>query len=131
MLEKALREMLLETLRAVVHDDLREVLRGVVREELAAALVALREAPVPASTRPKPDSNAGSYVRARDVCRRFGVSRTTLYRWTIEGTIPAPIKLGNSRAIFWKLSDLERWEGERRARAQLPVPPPRPKPAGV
>lgn len=111
MIEKALTEIVRQVLREVVRSDLQPVLREIIRQELAAA----RE-PSPPSPSPPQHASAAQYLRARDLLNRFGVSRVTLYRWVVNGTFPAPTRLGCSRTTFWNASDVERWEKDTRRR---------------
>ena len=53
-----------------------------------------------------PDRNR--ILRMQEVCQFTGLGKSTVYRKLSEGTFPAPIRLG-SRAIGWRLSDLDNW----------------------
>ena len=46
--------------------------------------------------------------RSRELTELLGISRSTLYNWTLSGHFPKPIKLG-SRAIAWSESDVQGW----------------------
>lgn len=54
------------------------------------------------------------YVRDTDLAERYGVSRNTIWRWTKEGNLPSPVKLGPG-VTRWRLADIEQWEAEREA----------------
>ncbi|HCE38790.1 MAG: AlpA family transcriptional regulator [Alcanivorax sp.] len=43
------------------------------------------------------------------VGRRYSVSRATVWRWTREGNLPRPVRLGPA-TTRWRLADLEEWE---------------------
>ena len=49
-----------------------------------------------------PDS---SWVSNKDLRALTGKSRATVYRWTKQGILPAPVKLGNSQNL-WRLGDI-------------------------
>jgi predicted DNA-binding transcriptional regulator AlpA len=51
----------------------------------------------------------------KEVMARYGITRSTFYRWRDDKKLPAPVVLGGPR---WKLSDLEAAEKA----GQLPVP---------
>ena len=51
-------------------------------------------------------------LRLPDVQARTGLSRTTIYRWRVEGRFPQAIPLG-TRCVGWIESELEAWIGER------------------
>jgi len=53
-----------------------------------------------------------TFLKDTEACNRYGVARSTWWRWLSEGVIPAPVKIG-PRATRWKLSDLEAWEAKR------------------
>jgi predicted DNA-binding transcriptional regulator AlpA len=53
--------------------------------------------------------------RTRDVLRWLGISDVTLWRWRQAGTFPKPVKLGNTRTLFWDRDELLAWYDRRRA----------------
>ena len=59
----------------------------------------------------KPD---GPLLRTREVADRIGESRFTVYRWTKNGTLPAPLVTGKTGAFKrWRAVDIDRWiEGD-------------------
>lgn len=56
------------------------------------------KAPVPTET----------ILRLRDVRRRVGLSRSTIYALAARGEFPAPVKLG-ARAAGWLESEVAAW----------------------
>ena len=48
----------------------------------------------------------------REVEKRTGFSRTTIYRKMREGSFPEPIQIG-ARAVRWPASEIESWIAER------------------
>ncbi len=53
-------------------------------------------------------------LRRREVEKRTGLSRSTLYAQMAEGTFPKPIRLGK-RAVGWTDSAIEEWVTSREA----------------
>jgi prophage regulatory protein len=51
---------------------------------------------------------ANQLYRTKELTELLGISRSTLYNWTLSGHFPKPIKLG-SRAIAWSESDVQDW----------------------
>jgi predicted DNA-binding transcriptional regulator AlpA len=51
-----------------------------------------------------------TFLPARKVWERYGVSDMSLFRWERDERMnfPKPIRIG--RYKYWKLSDLEQWE---------------------
>jgi prophage regulatory protein len=49
-----------------------------------------------------------SLLRLREVTRRTGKSRSSVYRDVAAGTFPAPVKLGE-RASAWPAAEVDRW----------------------
>ncbi len=45
------------------------------------------------------------YLRAREVGRYLGVSTRTVWRWSVEGRIPAPVHLSR-KVTRWALSEV-------------------------
>ncbi|MDN3520019.1 helix-turn-helix domain-containing protein [Halomonas ramblicola] len=60
-----------------------------------------------------PSLDSPVFLSAPKVARREDVSVPTIWRWVRQGRFPAPVKLGEN-CTRWRLSDLERWEAERR-----------------
>lgn len=56
---------------------------------------------------------AETYISDAQIAARFGVHRSTPWRWVKQvAQFPAPVKL--SRGVTrWKLSDIEAWEKTR------------------
>lgn len=53
------------------------------------------------------------YLKDRQVAERYGVDRSTVWRWVrSEPTFPKAFKLSNGCAR-WRLADLEAWEAAR------------------
>lgn len=57
----------------------------------------------------KPTSTT-TYLTRQQVCSRWGISRSTSYRYEAEGRLPHPRHFG-PRAARWVLSELEALEG--------------------
>lgn len=49
------------------------------------------------------------YIADTALAARYGVSRTTVWRWAQHGRIPQPVKLSPG-CTRWKLSEIEVWE---------------------
>lgn len=49
------------------------------------------------------------YLTREALCRRWGISRSTSYRYEREGYLPAPVKLGPG-APRWPLAEIETLE---------------------
>lgn len=55
-----------------------------------------------------PDTGNLTLFRLREVCRRTGKSRSSIYRDIAAGTFPAPVKLGE-RASAWDSREVDTW----------------------
>ena len=53
-------------------------------------------------------------TRAPEVCRAFGLARSTLYSLIARGEFPSPVKLGSGRLSGWLAADLEAYLASRR-----------------
>ena len=47
-------------------------------------------------------------LRRPDVEAVTGLSRSTIYKWMDEGSLPKPVKLG-PRAVGWREADINDW----------------------
>ncbi|WP_422136546.1 helix-turn-helix transcriptional regulator [Endozoicomonas sp. ALD040] len=56
------------------------------------------------------------YLTYKQVCSRYGIGSTTLYRWIEQGRLPEGDKIG-PRARRWNIRDLLKWERERMGEA--------------
>src|SRR5439155_2846707 len=59
-----------------------------------------------------PPVTGDRYLRAREVCERVGLSRTTIWRQVRRGEFPTPRRL-SANAIGWMASDVEAWIASR------------------
>lgn len=66
-------------------------------------------------------SQSKPFLPIDGVCARYGISRTTQWRWSNDPDIgfPAPAMQVAGRP-FWNIEDIERWEASR---ANLPIIP--------
>lgn len=55
------------------------------------------------------DAQKNQYLSDLCVCKRYKISRSTLWRWLKDGLIPSPVRIG-PRAVRWSLSELLVWE---------------------
>lgn len=49
------------------------------------------------------------YIADTFLAQRYGVHRTTIWRWAREGKFPKPVKLPSGTAR-WRASDIVKWE---------------------
>lgn len=49
------------------------------------------------------------YLTYKQVAKRLGVTRQTIYRWIKNGKFPAPVKVGDQTVRF-RMKDIERFE---------------------
>ena len=56
-------------------------------------------------------------IRLKDVIELVGLSKTTIWRRTRAGEFPPALRLGGqqTRAVGWKVTDVEAWLEQRRA----------------
>ena len=52
------------------------------------------------------------YVSDKQLAIRYGVHRTTVWRWIRNGEFPKPIKISEG-CTRWRLSEVEQWESEQ------------------
>ncbi|WP_433925083.1 helix-turn-helix transcriptional regulator [Vreelandella sp. 21] len=52
------------------------------------------------------------YLTTREVCERYSIGRTTLYRWMQRKSspFPAPAISGNAGQNRWRIEDIENYE---------------------
>lgn len=53
-----------------------------------------------------------TYLSDIQVAERYGVHRSTPWRWTKDQGFPEPVRL-SPQCTRWKISDIEKWEMER------------------
>jgi len=54
------------------------------------------------------------FLSVKQVAARYGICRTTIWRWTRDRGFPAPVRLSPG-ATRWRLSDVQAWEAGRGA----------------
>lgn len=59
-----------------------------------------------------------TFLPARKVWERYGVSSMTLHRWLQDDEVGFPRPIYIKQCRYWKLSDLEAWESKRAAATQ-------------
>ncbi|OWK27895.1 helix-turn-helix transcriptional regulator [Sphingomonas dokdonensis] len=58
------------------------------------------------------NADRGRFLRANDVIRETGLSRTTIYRREREGNFPKRVRLSTNAMGWWSV-DIDRWKEER------------------
>lgn len=57
------------------------------------------------------------YISATQLAQRYGVDRSTIWRWAKRGALPRPIRLSD-QCTRWRLDEIEKFDFERaKARA--------------
>lgn len=54
------------------------------------------------------------YLSDQEIARRFGICRTSVWRWLAKSQLPAPVRLGPN-TTRWRLADIEAFEAQRLA----------------
>ena len=70
------------------------------------------------STRPRDPLSCGY----RQVEARTGLSRSTIYEWSVAGRFPPPVRLSD-RVVRWVESEVEEWIRERIEKSAGARPP--------
>jgi predicted DNA-binding transcriptional regulator AlpA len=53
------------------------------------------------------------FLSKTQVCRRFGVSESTLSRAVRQNRFPSPVNLLGSRRVGWRIADIEDHEAHK------------------
>ncbi|WP_300271019.1 helix-turn-helix domain-containing protein [Halomonas sp.] len=48
------------------------------------------------------------YLRDKDLAERYGVHRNSIWRWSAQGKLPAPVAIAGSKR--WKLTEIVAFE---------------------
>lgn len=49
-----------------------------------------------------------SIIKMDELCRLFGCSRMTIYRWMAQQKLPLPLRHDSGRLIGWNRQDIDR-----------------------
>lgn len=50
----------------------------------------------------------GNFLRIKDVMKKTGIAKSTIWLWVSEGKFPKPIKL-SSRITVWESNKINNW----------------------
>jgi len=64
---------------------------------------------------PVNDTQIARLVRANDLCKILGVSRSTLWRMEKNGILPEKISITGARAVGWRSSEINDFVNSRKA----------------
>ncbi len=67
----------------------------------------MRNSPIQSLSGRPADNGADTVMRAKDVAAFMGCAVSTVWRWSQEGVIPKPSRMG-PRFSFWRRSQIER-----------------------
>ena len=56
------------------------------------------------------------YISAGQLAERYGVDKSTVWRWAQRNILPAPVKL-SEQCTRWKLDEIDQRDAEREATA--------------
>ena len=56
------------------------------------------------------------YISAGQLAERYGVDKSTVWRWAQRKILPAPVKL-SEQCTRWKLDEIDQRDAEREAAA--------------
>ena len=54
------------------------------------------------------------YVNSRQLAQRYSVTERTIWRWTEQGVLPKPERIGG-RTTRWDLAQVDQYDQERNA----------------
>ena len=52
------------------------------------------------------------FLNDKALAERFGVGRSTIWKWVGQGLFPRPVSL-SPRCTRWRLSEVEEWEAAK------------------
>lgn len=52
------------------------------------------------------------YISADDLAARYGVNRSTIWRWSVRGILPKPVKI-SEQCTRWNLEEIEQRDAKR------------------
>ena len=55
-------------------------------------------------------------LKVKEVCQRYGVARSTIYRWIDAGLFPKPLRIGED-TVRWRERDLAQFEARAEKRS--------------
>lgn len=65
------------------------------------------------TTTQTPAKGSEEYLTDKQVAARYGIGKTTVWRWRrTDATFPSPVTL-SERCVRWRMSDLLAWEAAR------------------
>lgn len=50
----------------------------------------------------------GNFLRIKDVMKKTGIAKSTIWLWVSEGKFPKPIKL-SPRITVWMSKEIDKW----------------------
>lgn len=62
--------------------------------------------------KPKPPAEGVAYVSDKQLARRYGINRATVWRWAATGRLPAPVRL-TPNVTRWDLRAVEAFDAAR------------------
>jgi prophage regulatory protein len=57
-------------------------------------------------------ASSGHLIRARELVKEIGLSRTTIWREVREGRLAQPVALSR-RCVGWRSEDIDAWKASR------------------
>ncbi len=60
-------------------------------------------------------------ISLRQILRRYAICRRTFYAWRKNSYFPAPLTMPGSKLMFWRVSDIEKWEMHWRITPQTTI----------
>ncbi len=60
-------------------------------------------------------------IGIRQLLKRYGICRRTFYAWRMVNRFPLPLTMPGSKLMFWRVSDVERWEAHWRITPQTTI----------
>ena len=54
-----------------------------------------------------------TYIRDTQLAKRYGVARSTIWRWVHDGNFPKPVRLSD-QCTRWRSSEVDEWEVHRK-----------------
>ena len=63
---------------------------------------------IPCLNSEKEKEHMGNFLRIKDVMKKTGIAKSTIWLWVSEGKFPKPIKL-SPRITVWESNKIDEW----------------------